>query len=87
MGDMAIEYIADEFRSLGLHIKRVANNDLAVTFYAEGDNTEIEMRIDRIAREFQISAIQDGHTIFPASGAWELIKEYLNKLVGVKSAH
>jgi hypothetical protein len=80
ISDMAVEFISDEFQKLNFHINRVIDNDLAVTFYAEGQNCTIEMRIDRLAQKFQLSASKDGYTYMPVVGNWDRIMGCMQQL-------
>ncbi len=77
---MAVEFICDEFRRLGLHTNKIADNDLAVTFYAKSPNCEVEMRIDRLTQQFQLSAQQNGYTYMPIEGDWDQIVGCLKQL-------
>jgi hypothetical protein len=83
-GDMAIEFIIDEFCSHDLHVYNIEDNDLAVTFHAKNKHCRIELRIDRLNKVFDIVAQKDGWTIFPTRGDWNIIEAFLDKLTSKK---
>lgn len=80
VSDATIDYIAEELSKYGLHVNRIANHDLAITFYAEGKNIICQVRIDRLGQVYEIVATKGEWTIFPARGDWSLIDRYLVQL-------
>jgi len=73
VADPALDFFTEEIVNLGFETIIVANNDLAITFYAKSHDAEIEIRLDRIAKCFTISAIANGSLYFPIVGDWETI--------------
>lgn len=78
--DVALGHLLDDLDDLGLVVRGSRNYDhaIVVEFYRQGDHpVEGEVRIDRIRRVFDVSAMVDGAVVLPASGGWDLVLEYL----------
>lgn len=80
---MAIAHICDEIEKYQLDISKIDNNDCAITFFfartAKEPLPEVqgELRVDRIAGNFEITAKCGGWTVMPVHGPWEVIHDYL----------
>jgi hypothetical protein len=84
VGEMALDYICTKIEQFGFVIDEQENLDLIVRIVFKSGEDYGELRIDRLAREFEICAVIDGETIIPAVGSWELVMNYL--LVAARSA-
>lgn len=81
--DVALGHLLDDLDDLELVVRSTNNYDHAIVvhFYRSGDHPiQGEIRIDRIRRTFDVSAMVDGAVVLPASGGWGLVLEYLQKL-------
>ncbi len=81
--DVALGHLFDDLDDLGLIVRSSHNYDHAIVvhFSKPGDHPlQGEIRIDRIRRVFDVSAMVDGVVVLPASGEWDLVLEYLQKL-------
>ncbi len=87
VSDVAIEYLCDELEKCGCIVSHHDNFDSSVFLYFQrsADEThpvlEGELRVDRIYKRFEISAKYGNETIMPASGDWNLVMEYLQKIL------
>ncbi len=87
VSDQAIEYISDELDKFGCVISNSFDYDMSVIimFYKQHDKShpylEGELRIDRIQRRFEICVKYGEETVLPAFGDWDLIIEYLVKVL------
>lgn len=79
-GDPALDYICDIIECLGYCVKSLDNMDCAIAIYLCRAQTDVELRIDRIARTFEAAAFQNGYTIMPVCGSWNDVLRYLEGL-------
>lgn len=84
VSEMALDYICTKIEQFGFVIDEQENLDLIIRITFKRGEDYGELRIDRLAREFEICAVVDGETIIPATGSWELVINYL--LAAVQSA-
>jgi hypothetical protein len=88
--DVALSHLFDDIEDLDLRVRNYFNYDhaIVIVFYRPGDHPiEGEIRVDRIRRIFDVVAKVDGAVVLPASGEWELVLEYLQKLTRPDSFH
>jgi len=76
--DVILEHLCDSISELSLVIDDIvyhSNDYIIIKFY--NDTTEFEITVDRISQNFSIAAVCSGVTIFPATGDWELMMQYI----------
>jgi len=78
--DIIIDHICNIIEDYGYNITLINNHDLAITIIFNNINDKCELRIDRLACRFELSAKHYGHTYIPMTGDWELILQCLNEL-------
>jgi hypothetical protein len=74
---MAIDYICGKLEEFGFVVDTVQNLDVIIRITFKRSEDRGELRIDRMGKLFEICAVIGGETIFPVSGNWELIADYL----------
>ncbi len=82
ISDIAIQHFVDELDDLGFVVTNYINHDAAVMLNFSGEGMVGELRIDRIRRCFDIIVKCEGAVVLPASGDWNLVVEYLQKVTG-----
>ena len=79
--DVVIDHICsileEDYR---YNIMQINNNDLAITIIFHNTYSECELRIDRLACRFELSARHCGYTYIPVTGDWELVLKCLDEL-------
>ena len=80
VGDVVIDYLCGTLEDLGYSVVSVDNFDASLIIHLEWSSTVVELRIDRILRQFEVVARQDDYTILPRCGDWGDILEYLVRL-------
>ncbi len=88
--DIVLSHLFDDIENLGIQIRNHVDYDhaIVIVFHRPGDHPiHGEIRVDRIRRIFDVSAKIDGAVVLPASGEWELVLEYLQKLVTPDNYH
>lgn len=81
VGDMALDFICGRLEEFGFVVDDIQNFDVVITIIFKRSEDLGEIRIDRMAKLFEINAVIGGETIFPASGNWELVEEFLFAVV------
>lgn len=78
--DIILNHLFDDVENQGFTISHYINYDHAIVIIFVDDNTEGEIRVDRVRKIFDISATCNSITVMPISGDWDLILQYLQKL-------
>lgn len=72
-----MDFICGKLEEFGFVVDEVQNLDVIVRITFKRKDDYGELRIDRLGKFFDISAVINGETIFPASGSWELVMNFL----------
>lgn len=82
VSDTAIEHIVDELSDYGYSVDHYSNYILAINFQFSNIHNTIqgELRVNRIEKRFEISAVCGADTIFPVWGDWLAIDKFLQML-------
>ena len=77
VSEQAKEYIAEELAKHGFTVQNIVDLDSVVYYYSNIDHAQLELRVDRVVKRFEICAKVDAVTILPTAGDWSVIEEYL----------
>ncbi len=84
VNDVAIDYLCADLEHCGYSVRNVHNFDCSVIIDLECtaivDDIQVNIRIDRITRSFEIVARKADYTILPRQTDWNGILEYLIQL-------
>lgn len=80
-----LDHLADELTQLGYCVGDVFNFDTsAIILFKQSVNDCVvdgELRVNRIDRQFEISAKCGDETILPVFGMWDTIDKYLRNIL------
>jgi len=78
--DVVLDYICNAVEQFGYSIINVEDNDLAITIKFSCKSTNGELRVDRLAKEFELTVKSSGFVYVPIRGDWGIIIEFLREL-------
>jgi hypothetical protein len=80
VNDVAIDYLCSELEHFGYIVSNVQNYDCSVIIDLSNEDTDINLRVDRIFKTFEIVAKCCDEIILPYIGDWEGVLNYLSKV-------
>lgn len=80
VNDVVLDHVSEELSRLGFKVLAVKNYDCAIYFMFNRLGVSGELRVDRVFRCFEISAVKDDHTYATRRGDWTDMKRCLDIL-------
>jgi hypothetical protein len=78
--DVALGHLTDDISARGFTIVDIIDRDLTIYLLFRRDDISGSIRIDRLAKLFQIEAKSAGGHYLPGCGNWDSIGTYLDNL-------
>lgn len=78
--DQAIDHLCDELHKFRLTVTHVDNYDLVIVINFTLPRGIGEIRLDRLTRMFEITAVNDNYTYLPRKGDWPMVEQCLSQL-------
>ena len=78
--DVDLEYICSAVEQLSYVISSIDNYDTSVVIKFKDAVSNGELRVDRMAREFELTIQRDGYTYLPLRSDWDLVISNLRKV-------
>jgi len=80
VSDVAIEHICSKIEEYQYVVGEVQNLDHAIYIDFGTGTAKGQLRIDRMAKSFEICVSADGITVLPTSGSWSDVTAYLDEV-------